>query len=207
LALLGGAILFNQLDVSIRYTRQHDLHKAIRNAGSETVDNFSRWNWVEAWRPVGEWLRRHAAPDERLATAAAGIIPYTSRLSTIDIRGLNNRYVARLEVKHRRRRIGHERLAPESYLQEQGITYYNKSPRRGGTQLDVFIARSGGDNDAILVQLLNGKWWEFRTFVDPDGLRRKLRERGAIVYPGPNEDPKAVEEVNLRHREQQGEVS
>lgn len=204
LAFLGGAILLNDLNVAILYPQNRDLHKRIRKVQSESVENFHRWNWVEEWRPVGEWLRKYAEPDERLAVGAAGIIPYVSRLPTIDIRGLNNRYIARLEVDHRGR-IGHERLASDEYLRDQNVIYYSMAPPHGGSKLDD-CGRVACGNDVIFVQLLNGRWWKFRTFLDPDGLRRTLRERGAVVHPGLGEDPDAVEPINLRNHTQQSEA-
>jgi hypothetical protein len=205
LASFGGAIVLSDIDVAIRYPKNRDLHKRIRAVQSESVENFHRWNWVEEWRPNGEWLLKYAEPHERLAVGAAGIMPYTSRLPTIDIRGLNNRDVARMEVK-KRGRIGHERLASDEYLRDQKVIYYSMAPPHGGATLGDCGRKECG-NDTLFVQLLNGNWWKFRTFADPDGLRRTLRERGAVVHPGQNEDPDVVEPINRRNRARQSETS
>lgn len=47
---------------------------------------------------VGRFLGRHY-PGKVLATGAAGKIPFYSGMETIDMLGLNNRYIARLEPK------------------------------------------------------------------------------------------------------------
>ena len=51
------------------------------------------------WKEAGLWLRDAARPDEVLATPVAGVIPFVSKLSTIDMLGLNDRTIARRRVK------------------------------------------------------------------------------------------------------------
>ncbi|MCL2825763.1 MAG: hypothetical protein FWD57_17360 [Polyangiaceae bacterium] len=52
-----------------------------------------RWEWVG--KPIGKLFLRHfRASDARLAVEAAGALPYYSQLTTIDMLGLNDRYIA-----------------------------------------------------------------------------------------------------------------
>jgi arabinofuranosyltransferase len=73
------------------------------------------------WGPAGRALRR-AFPDGgvRIATTAAGALPYLSRLETVDMLGLNDAWVARHGRPHRGR-PGHQRLAPLAYLQRRHV--------------------------------------------------------------------------------------
>ncbi len=71
-------------------------------------------DWDGVGRALGALFDRDGC-DVVIATTAAGAIPYYSRLETVDMLGLNDRWVAR----HGRRfgdRIGHTRMAPVDYL-------------------------------------------------------------------------------------------
>jgi hypothetical protein len=71
---------------------------------------------------VGKHLAATAPPDASLATTAAGIIPYYSRLYTLDVLGLNDEWIAH-KVEPRGNRPGHTRVAPESYVLQKQIDY------------------------------------------------------------------------------------
>jgi len=83
---------------------------------------------TDRWVVVGRWFARIARPDESLATTAAGAIPYFSKLRCIDMLGLNDRFVASLPPD-RRRIVGHQKWAPRSYLEREGITFIVGPPR------------------------------------------------------------------------------
>jgi arabinofuranosyltransferase len=55
-----------------------------------------------------------------IAVTGAGALPYFAGLPTIDVHGLNDATIARMEVSERGV-IGHEKRAPESYLRERGV--------------------------------------------------------------------------------------
>lgn len=78
------------------------------------------------WIAVGRWLGEVALPGESLATTAAGAIPYFSRLRSIDMLGLNDAAVARLPAQGG---VGHRKLAPDAYLEAEGVTYVLGHPR------------------------------------------------------------------------------
>lgn len=85
---------------------------------AEMIESPAR-DWDGVGRRLGELFDR---PDCAvvIATTAAGAIPYYSRLETVDMLGLNDRYVAR----HGRQlgdRVGHTRMAPLDYLLERRV--------------------------------------------------------------------------------------
>lgn len=92
--------------------------------GSE--NGVDRIGWLKMFegqcRAIGLYLRDTAPADASLATTAAGIIPYYSRLYTLDVLGLNDEYIAH-EVPARGSRPGHTKVAPESYLLKKQIDY------------------------------------------------------------------------------------
>jgi hypothetical protein len=76
---------------------------------------------IEDWGRIGDLLRRIAAPTDTLAVSPAGIIPYRSRLYTIDMNALNTAGARDTSVFRRRatRRPGHELTLHERRLVER----------------------------------------------------------------------------------------
>jgi hypothetical protein len=76
----------------------------------------------ENWRGIGQTLGRAFDANQHvlIATTAAGAIPYYSRLETLDMYGLNDKWVARNGVIVGTR-PGHQRLAPFGYLTARGV--------------------------------------------------------------------------------------
>ena len=76
----------------------------------------------ENWMGAGQRLKDLFGDlhDIRIATTAAGAIPYYSRLYSLDMLGLNDAWVARngLPIGNR---PGHQRIAPLSYLLEKRV--------------------------------------------------------------------------------------
>ena len=103
------------------------LHHAITydNQGVESIRQLQRHitSPEENWQTVGRVLGRlfdGGRSNVVMAVTAAGAIPYYSRLETIDMGGLNDRWVAR----HGRivgSRPGHQRIATLDYLLERGV--------------------------------------------------------------------------------------
>lgn len=58
---------------------------------------------------VGEWLRTTFEPGTVIATNAAGIVPYVSRLPTIDMLGLNDEHIAHRDITLGKVTLGHEK--------------------------------------------------------------------------------------------------
>ena len=86
--------------------------------GVESVELLQAHITSEHWSQAGERLAETfpAGPDDvTIATTAAGVIPYYSGLRTVDMLGLNDRWIARHgEVVGTR--PGHRRWAPLGYL-------------------------------------------------------------------------------------------
>jgi hypothetical protein len=83
----------------------------------------------EQWGEIGKVLGKAFAYDPRvsLATTAAGAIPYYSRLASVDMLGLNDKYIARFG-HYFGRAAGHERIATLAYLEERGVNLIVSHP-------------------------------------------------------------------------------
>jgi hypothetical protein len=53
--------------------------------------------FVEHWSRAGQWFHDHIEADQTLATSPAGAVPYFAKLRTIDMLGVNDKHIARLE--------------------------------------------------------------------------------------------------------------
>jgi hypothetical protein len=83
-------------------------------------DDESVW----LWREMGWWLADHGQPGESMAAMGAGAIPYYSNHETIDLLGLNDKHIARLEVEGLGSGVaGHEKRDPEYVLHQRKPTY------------------------------------------------------------------------------------
>lgn len=77
----------------------------------------------ENWVGIGKMLENCFAASEkpvRIATTAAGAIPYYAKLPTIDMLGLNDKWIARNE-KVRSPRPGHQKRASIDYLMNRRV--------------------------------------------------------------------------------------
>ncbi len=95
------------------------------NRGIESIGQLQRHitDPRENWQAVGKKLGQLFGDAESnivIATTAAGAIPYYSRLETIDMGGLNDRWVARHGAIVGAR-AGHQRIATLEYLIQRGV--------------------------------------------------------------------------------------
>lgn len=80
--------------------RWHDPHRWARAAKQQQSQ--------KEWQAVGLWLKENAPPGSCIALNPAGIIPYYSGLSSIDMLGLNDWHIARRGYRDPALRIGHQ---------------------------------------------------------------------------------------------------
>jgi hypothetical protein len=120
---------------------------------------------TDVWILIGKWFGRVATNDESIATGSCGAIPYYSGLRCLDMRGLNDRYVARLEPTGAGP-VGHRKVAPLEYLRQRKITYVvfptrvfplDNYPRPGPDEFLVEIENPdpdllGGQNFLLLIR-------------------------------------------------------
>lgn len=82
-------------------------------------------HWVEIGKVLGEVF--HDNTEVSIAVTAAGAIPYYSRLKTIDMLGMNDRWVAE-HGEILGSRPGHQRIAQLSYLMERSVNLVISHP-------------------------------------------------------------------------------
>jgi hypothetical protein len=78
--------------------------------------------WI--WREIGWWMADHAAPGESIAVTGAGAIAYYGQHETIDMLGLTDKHIARVEVPNMGAGpAGHEKRDPAYVLNVRRPTY------------------------------------------------------------------------------------
>jgi len=77
-------------------------------------------NWQMAGQALGALFHSGSADDVKLALHTTGAIPYYSRLFTVDIYGLNDRWVAKNGIPASNI-AGHRKKAPFEYIKKQGV--------------------------------------------------------------------------------------
>jgi arabinofuranosyltransferase len=64
---------------------------------------------TEVHREIGSWMRANLPADYEVALVASGIVPYYSRLPTIDMLGVNDRHIAHRDIPLGYGVAGHEK--------------------------------------------------------------------------------------------------
>lgn len=130
-------------------------------------------------KPLCEAIAAGTLPSNLLiAVGAAGVVPYYTRLPTVDFFGLNDREVARQQVE-RRGLIGHEKVASLDYLERRGVALIevmNNLVMRGPTEKLPREARSApyGGMPLHCFALGGGQYLLFGTTLPAAKLRELL---------------------------------
>jgi len=85
-------------------------------------------NWIASGKSLGKLFYTGSPDDVLIATYPAGAIPYYSGLPTVDLFGLNDRWVAENGWLSRRM-AGHRHRAPDSYLEQKKVNIIIDFPR------------------------------------------------------------------------------
>jgi hypothetical protein len=141
----------------------------------EGIDQYTRKRQDEG-RTLRDAIERGLLPrDVVLCVGGAGAVPYYTRWTTVDRRGLNDATIARLPVEGRGF-VGHEHDAPRAYLVARRVAvfdYYNQLlvKRQGLPQLRGPFAHDGHALAMRAIEL-GERALVFGTFVDDAELAR-----------------------------------
>jgi hypothetical protein len=143
-----------------------------RTAGIDSIGllrTFSR-----QWTTIGRWAAINAPSGTKIATTAAGAIPYYSRLYTLDMLGLADEWIAH-HMRTTGTEPGHTKVAPGEYVKERGITWViehpvisPQPPRPRQDDLQYWDALGYGWRTE-LVPGLAPPWWGFWQRAAPSG--------------------------------------
>jgi arabinofuranosyltransferase len=87
-----------------------------------TMQGLDESVWI--WREIGWWMADHASPEASVAAAGAGAPAFYGERTTIDLYGLTDKHIGRLEVADMGQGVaGHEKRDPAYVLNERMVTY------------------------------------------------------------------------------------
>lgn len=105
----GGLLVLVSASLLVSYHLDQNVLRQINNWRKFYVTRYE----------AGTYLRNHFPSGTIVALNAAGIIPYYSGLPTIDMLGLNDRYIAHHGKRDRQLRVGHQAGDGEYVLSQQ----------------------------------------------------------------------------------------
>lgn len=170
-------------------------------AGIEYVKGLeSHVSGADDWRGIGRALRREFAADSVvIAVTAAGAIPYESKLPSVDMLGLCDRWVARHGAPVPGARAGHRRIATHRYLHERGVhlvvgqplLWPGPTPIRADYTIDdlhdFWLEEVEPDllpaSAAVIEMPVGGKTLAVIYLEPSAAVERVIRARGLVVHP------------------------
>jgi arabinofuranosyltransferase len=154
-----------------------------------------RTDWIEIGKVLGDAFDHD--PNVSIATTAAGAIPFYSRLKTVDILGLNDKWVAR-HGEIVASKPGHQRRAPLNYLMERKVNLLIGHPQMvpinsdpGEMQLDdyyfyVKITKNNGlPANARIIEIPINSNYKLRVLylVENPLVDAAINRKGWVTYP------------------------
>ena len=118
LLLLAGASFQNNLSEGGR-------PKGVEGRGSLWAHVYHP---AHDWKGIGQALHKNMPANVRIATTAAGAIPYFSGLYTLDMLGLNNAWVAKHGIDNPGM-PGHQRITSFQYMLDSNIDFIIAHPQ------------------------------------------------------------------------------
>ncbi len=107
--------------------------------------------WI--WRDIGWWMADHTSSEASLAAAGAGAVAFYGQRETVDLYGLTDRHIGRLEIEGMGEGVaGHEKRDPVYVLEVRRPTYIpriweeyfgGEAALRGQYEPVVVTARTG----------------------------------------------------------------
>jgi hypothetical protein len=147
--------------------------------------------YTESRAEQGRFLRRlvetgRLPSDTVLGVGGAGALPYFSGLPTVDFRGLNDAYVARLPVRERGW-IAHEKAAPWAYLTARDVAILDVLNRiawpAGLPEPEPHAARNDFYEGPLSCVEADGRYLLFATTLDEARFRERF-SRLRVVFWG-----------------------
>jgi len=152
--------------------------------GQETIPSLEKYASPDySWEEIGRTCKRLFPADARIATTAAGMIPYFSELPTLDLHGLADREIASERIEpDTSRRMGHEhQLGDRNVMRERGVEVYLRWPQLWDFPRALAEPEAPGEANAS-IRMSNGKYFEV-VFLNPDQeFVKDLRNRDGVVF-------------------------
>ncbi|HSO22696.1 MAG TPA: hypothetical protein VLT81_07300, partial [Chondromyces sp.] len=158
-------------------------------AGQEHIPSLAKYAEPEhAWDEIGRACDAVLPQDLRIATTAAGMLPYFARRSTLDLHGLTCRQIARspLSPDEVRGRLGHERVLSDRHaMRKLGAGAFVHTERLSMVPL-ALASVDRPDEVTVSVRIDERRYFDIDLFDPAPSLLAKLRQRDDVVFSDPS---------------------
>jgi hypothetical protein len=158
------------------------LHTVV--LGQETIPSLAKYAQPEyAWGEIGRTCKKTFPAGTRIATTAAGLIPYFAELPTLDLHGLTDREIARQPIPpEKERRMGHDHeLGDRNVMRERGVDVYLRWPMLWDFPPALAMDENEGEINAS-IRLPSGKYFDV-VFLNPESeLVREVHNHDWVVF-------------------------
>ena len=146
------------------------IHRDANRIGSRDGVDSIGWlrQFSEQCAQTGRYIDQIAPKEAKLATTAAGALPFYAKRYTLDLLGLNDEWIAH-EVPARGQRPGHTKSAPFRYPIDKGVDYLIYHPTftrlrpRASTRMSKALKPYGYRWQSYRVPGLVPAWWSVWT--------------------------------------------
>ena len=180
--ILCAVIGLAHLDRVAEAGRLPALHTVV--LGQETIPSLAKYAQPEyAWGEIGRTCKKTLPAGTRIATTAAGLIPYFAELPTLDLHGLTDREIARQPIPpEKERRMGHDHeLGDRNVMRERGVDVYLRWPMLWDFPPALAMDENEGEINAS-IRLPSGKYFDV-VFLDPESeLVREVHNHDWVVF-------------------------
>ena len=157
--------------------------------GQESIHSLEKYAQPEfAWDEIGRTCKSLFPPDTKIATTAAGLIPYFAELPTLDLHGLTDREIARVPIAPSvPRRMGHDHLLGDhNIMRERGVDVVLPWPSLWAFPRALALPDRAGEATAS-IRLDDGRFFEV-VFLNPEqDFVQELRNRDGVVFRDPSQ--------------------
>ena len=152
--------------------------------GQETIHSLQKYALPEySWDEIGRSCKSLFPADTKIATTAAGMIPYFSELPTLDLHGLTDREIARVPIApSESRRVGHDHfLEDRNLMRGRGVEVCLPWPQLWDFPRALALPDRPGEETAS-IRLSGGRFFEV-VFLNPNrDFVQALRHRDGVIF-------------------------
>ena len=142
------------------------IHEDANRIGSRNGVDSIGWlrQFAEQCATTGQFIQQHTDPQVKLATTAAGALPFYAQRYTVDLLGLNDEWIAH-HVPARGHRPGHTKSAPFRYPIDQKVDLliyhpsFSKRASRPSSRMKRALNPFGYEWQSYQVPQLQPNWW------------------------------------------------
>jgi arabinofuranosyltransferase len=140
----------------------HDSNRIGSRAGVDSIGWLRQFS--QQCAETGRFIKQTTTSNVKLATTAAGALPFYAERYTVDLLGLNDEWIAH-QVPAKGHRPGHTKSAPFRYPIDQGVDYliyhptFSRNQPKASQRMSLALKGFGYHWESYRVPKLQPSWW------------------------------------------------